>query len=359
MLGGEPDTVLQAGDVIAVSGPRDTLVQLSNAAREVEDRELLSVPVESVDVLVTRKAFDGRQLVELAREPFARGVHLTSIRRGSAGVAIPVLAQTELHRGDIVRIAGTKTHTDRVVAALGYADRPTSVTNMVLVGLGICIGGLIGSLIVPIEGIPITLGTSGGALIAGILLGWCRTVDPRLGNVPQPTLWFMNSVGLNTFIAVIGITSGPTFVAGLQQAGFVPNFRSILALLPKNTIGVYSYSKYVGAIGWRLGVIAIHPDNVFTYIAYTSIDLFEIHTALITCFFVALGSGGETFQKSTLRLSGRNAEPLARELDEAAGAAPAPAREPGSAPVAIDDPLRVHAFSLLGGLSDERPAHAI
>ncbi|MGH7390198.1 MAG: aspartate 4-decarboxylase [Candidatus Rokuibacteriota bacterium] len=44
---------------------------------------------------------------------------------------------------------------------------------------------------------------------------------------------------------------------------FVPDFRSLLGELPHNTIGVYSYSKYFGATGWRLGVIAVHQDNMF------------------------------------------------------------------------------------------------
>ena len=44
---------------------------------------------------------------------------------------------------------------------------------------------------------------------------------------------------------------------------FVEDFRSLLGELPHNTIGVYSYSKYVGCTGWRLGVIAIHEDNIF------------------------------------------------------------------------------------------------
>ncbi|MGO4573355.1 bifunctional aspartate transaminase/aspartate 4-decarboxylase [Microvirga sp. 2TAF3] len=44
---------------------------------------------------------------------------------------------------------------------------------------------------------------------------------------------------------------------------FVKGFRGLLGALPHNTIGVYSYSKYFGCTGWRLGVIAIHQDNVF------------------------------------------------------------------------------------------------
>lgn len=44
---------------------------------------------------------------------------------------------------------------------------------------------------------------------------------------------------------------------------FVPGFRGLLGAFPHNTIGVYSYSKYFGCTGWRLGTIAVHEDNVF------------------------------------------------------------------------------------------------
>jgi aspartate 4-decarboxylase len=44
---------------------------------------------------------------------------------------------------------------------------------------------------------------------------------------------------------------------------FVDNFRSLMADLPFNTLSVYSFSKYFGATGWRLGVIALHQDNVY------------------------------------------------------------------------------------------------
>ena len=44
---------------------------------------------------------------------------------------------------------------------------------------------------------------------------------------------------------------------------FVPGFRSLMGAFPYNTIGVYSYSKYFGCTGWRLGVIAVHEKNLF------------------------------------------------------------------------------------------------
>ena len=66
---------------------------------------------------------------------------------------------------------------------------------------------------------PLTLSTAGGALIAGIVGGWLRSVRPSFGRIPTPTVWFMNSVGLNIFIAIVGISAGPGFVNGLKTQG--------------------------------------------------------------------------------------------------------------------------------------------
>ncbi len=212
-------TVIEAGDVVAVSGRRENIVELFKDGDEVEDKELLDVPAESVDVVITRKGFEGKTLRELADERFTRGVYLQKITRGAVAVEIPVLPESKVYRGDILTLVGTRTHIDDATAALGYADRPSDVTDMIWVGFGIAIGGLLGALELTVRGVPITLSTSGGALIAGLLIGWLRSVHPTFGRVPTPSLWFMNSVGLNLFIAVVGISSGPTFVAGLKEAG--------------------------------------------------------------------------------------------------------------------------------------------
>jgi len=213
------DTVLQVGDVVAVSGRHEAMVEWGNRAEEVADKELLDVPIEAVDVLLTSKRANGRTLLELSKEQVARGVYVTRIRRGAMGVDIPVQAQTKVYHGDIVSVSGSRKHVEAIIAELGFADRPTSVTDMVFVGSGIVLGGLLGAIVVPVDGVPITLSTSGGALVMGLLFGWLRGFMPKLGSVPSATLWFMNSVGLNAFIAVVGITAGPTFIAGLQQVG--------------------------------------------------------------------------------------------------------------------------------------------
>lgn len=213
------DTILSVGDCVAVSGPHDALVYWSNNAEEVSDHDLINIPIETVNVVITNKNMNGQRLGFLAEAEYARGIYINNIHRGSMNVEIPLLSETDIFRGDIINITGSRRNIDKLIGEIGYADRPTDVTSMVLVGGGIFVGGLVGSIVLPIAGIPITLSASGGALIAGLVLGWLRGVTPKIGNVPNATVWFMNTVGLNIFIAVVGISAGPTFIKGLQAAG--------------------------------------------------------------------------------------------------------------------------------------------
>lgn len=215
------DARIEAGDIIAVAGRREVLVNLIGAAaEEIDDRELLTVPVEGVDVYVTSKNADGKTLVELAALPQTRGVFLRRITRGATATDIPILPNTKLERGDIVTIVGRTPDVAASIKFLGYPDRATDIADVAFIGAAIAIGALLGAIVYKIGSVPLTLSTSGGALIAGLFFGWLRSVRPTFGRIPSSTVWFMNSVGLNVFIAVVGISSGPGFVSGLQQLGF-------------------------------------------------------------------------------------------------------------------------------------------
>jgi putative transport protein len=215
------DTVIQAGDIVAIAGRRDVLVNLiGTAAEEVDDRELLAVPAEGLDVYVTSKEVDGKTLTELAGSPWARGIFLRKITRGAIAVDIPILPETKLNQGDIVTLVGRSQDIAVATKRLGRPDRATDVADVAFIGAAIAIGALVGALVWKVGGVPLTLSTSGGALISGLFFGWLRSVRPTFGRIPSPTVWFMNSVGLNVFIAIVGISSGPGFVAGLQKLGF-------------------------------------------------------------------------------------------------------------------------------------------
>jgi putative transport protein len=215
------DTAIEAGDVVAIAGRRDVLVNLiGSTAEEVDDRELLAVPTEGVDVYISSKEVDGKTLAELAQSPWARGVFLRKITRGPTATDIPILPGTQLHRGDIVNLAGRTQDIAAATKILGHPDRATDVADVAFIGAAIAIGALVGAFVWKIGSVPLTLSTSGGALISGLFFGWLRSVRPTFGRIPSSTVWFMNSVGLNVFIAVVGIASGPSFVAGLQKLGF-------------------------------------------------------------------------------------------------------------------------------------------
>ena len=124
ILDATSDTVIQAGDIVAVAGRREVLVNLIGAeAEEVDDRELLAVPIEGVDVYVTSKQVDGKTLAEVAEAPWARGVFLRKITRGATATDIPILPDTQLQRGDIVTLVG---RTKDVAAATKRWAIPTA-----------------------------------------------------------------------------------------------------------------------------------------------------------------------------------------------------------------------------------------
>ena len=241
----DPDTVVQAGDIVAVAGRREVLVNiLGAAAEEVEDRELLAVPAEGVDVYVTSKEVDGKTLAELANTPFARGIFLRRIARGAIATEIPILPDTKLNRGDIVTLVGRTQGIARATKVLGVLDRPTDIADVAFIGGAIAIGALAGAFVYKVGGIPLTLSTAGGALFSGLFFGWLRSVRPTFGRIPSPTVWFMNSVGLNIFIAIVGISSGPAFVAGLQKLGFSLFLWGIVATSVPLFLGMF-VGKYV------------------------------------------------------------------------------------------------------------------
>ena len=216
------DTVIQAGDIVAVAGRRDVLVESDRRRQreEVDDRELLAVPIEGVDVYVTSKEVDGKTLAELAHVCRERAA--CSCGRSPAARPQPIsrfCRTRKLQRGDIVTLVGRTQDIAAATKMLGYPDRATDVADVAFIGAAIAIGALLGAIVYKVGSVPLTLSTSGGALISGLFFGWLRSVRPTFGRIPSSTVWFMNSVGLNVFIAVVGIASGPGFVAGLQERG--------------------------------------------------------------------------------------------------------------------------------------------
>jgi putative transport protein len=216
-----PATVLHENDVLAVVAQRELLLEHHDMiGPEVDDREVLQFDAEVLDVVVTDREVIGktfREIVESPRGSMTRGVFLRKLTR--LDQEIPVTAGLELNRGDVLHVVGSKRNVERVVQLFGYADRVSDRSNMVLLALGIALGALVGTLSLKVGRIPLSLSTSGGALLGGLVCGYLRSVHRTFGRIPGPALWVFNNVGLTAFIAVVGITAGPSFFSGLKSSG--------------------------------------------------------------------------------------------------------------------------------------------
>jgi putative transport protein len=275
-----PESVLQAGDVVAVAARRQVFVRGALVAEEIEDRELLDFPVVSLDVVLTNRALADRPLEALAEE-HGRGVILLALMR--AGEDIPFGPATTLNRGDLLRLAGAKPDVERVGTMLGYIERPSSETDVVFVGLGIVLGGLVGLLTVTVGSLPLNLTASGGALVMGLVFGYLRALRPTFGRIPDPALWVFDTIGLAVFIGCVGLGAGPGFVEGLRTAGpsllvvgflvaSVPHLTALLFgrhVLKMNPVILFGACAGAGTVTAALRAIQDEADSKLPVLGYT------------------------------------------------------------------------------------------
>lgn len=238
----EPGLKVRKGDIIVLGGIRETIIDEAGwIGPEVTDHELLNFATENLPVTVSKSGAAGLTLGELKHEPYMRGVMIHKILRNE--MALPLRNNVRLEKGDIVTLVGLPQDVSLAVPEIGYSDRATGETDMVFIGLGIAIGCFIGALVIHLGGIPISLSTSGGAMLAGLVMGWLRSKRPTFGHIPRPVIWFMDNAGLNLFIAVVGLSAGPSFVSGLKEVGVELFFIGIVCTTLPLILSIYIGNK--------------------------------------------------------------------------------------------------------------------
>lgn len=295
------DTVINRGDTVALAGRREMIVaDIQWLGREVPGVDLLNFPVEDVDVTVSRHC-DVKTIRDLFENKWMDGVDIKSIKRND--IPLNPLEQTVIKPGDILELVGLKKNLDRAAKEIGYADPRTLATDFVFVGLGILLGGLLGALAIKIGNVPVSLGASGGALVSGLVLGWLRAKRPVYGAIPKASLWVFNNLGLNMYIAVIGIASGPSFVSSFAEVGpkifiaglivtLVPLFLAIIIghklfkFHPAVTLGCCAGARKttagLGAVQERLGSSVPALGYTITYaVSNTLLIIFGIVLVLL------------------------------------------------------------------------------
>jgi putative transport protein len=235
-----PTTVLEAGDTVAVLGRTEALINLlASSSTEATDPELLEIPVASYGLYVTNKKVVGKTLRELAEGiDESRGVLLRGITRG--GQAIPIGIGTIVERGDNLQVTGSEAAVERLAPLVGRVINPTEESDFVVLGIAIFLGVLIGGILtIPIGRMRIALGTSVGTLLAGVLVGWLRSVKPWFGRMPDAAISFMKSIGLAAFVAMVGLKAGPIFINAVKEYGYILFLGGIVVTLVPLIAGLF------------------------------------------------------------------------------------------------------------------------
>jgi putative transport protein len=236
------DTVLKENDRVSVLGPLEGHELMEEMlGPEILDKELLTVPVKTYDVVVTHTDAVGKSLGEL--HYLARyGSFVTKVSRSH--VDLPIEVSTVLEKGDIVRITGVKDRLEALIKRLGHVERNIIQTDLMTFAFGIAVGLFIGKISFKVGDLSIGLGTAGGLLITGILIGFLRSIHPTFGRVPPPARWLLMELGLLFFMAGIGLKAGQGIVQALLTVGPVL-FLSGIAVTTIPVIVGFLFGKYV------------------------------------------------------------------------------------------------------------------
>jgi putative transport protein len=231
-----PDTVLQVGDLVAAVA---NLEEHQRAAQvlgsEVLDPDLIDFRIDAQEIVVTNHEIIGTPLRELDF-PGKFGCFATSISRAQINL-VPLDPRTALQRGDVLRVAGERSRIAQLAQKLGYVEREVDTTDLVTLSLGVTAGLLAGLVVVKVGGLSIGLGSAGGLLSAGILIGFLRSLNPTFGRVPPAASSVLMDLGLMFFMVGVGIQAGGGVMAALQSVGPVVIAGGICVTLAPPLVG--------------------------------------------------------------------------------------------------------------------------
>lgn len=225
--------VLQKGDVVSMVAHVGRFISeaQSRIGPEVSVEQSLKADLEVADLVITRKEFDGmtaQEATERVRKALSPGVerpgrlfHAVAVIRD--GEKIPVWPGLQITRGDILRIMGQRSRINDVGKLVGATVRHTTESDIFTLALGMAIGYVVGTLRVTIGHIPFSLGAPAGVMLAGIAISALRSRNPLFGGpVSEGARSLLQALGLDVFIAVVAINSGPN-VAAAFAGGYVSN----------------------------------------------------------------------------------------------------------------------------------------
>lgn len=219
-------TILQKDDTILVVGNIKNFAAFADKEPKMAELDANNFPLnlKRVTVLLT-KVYNQHAMEKMLQN----GVIIDKAKHDGKDVT----DWTSLTAGDDVTIVGPENYLNNAIKTLGYEKVAGTKTDVSYMSIGIFLGILLGAIVITIHTIPLTLGSGGGALFAGLYFGWLQQKHPNIGVIPPSTRWLLKSLGLNLFIAVVGLQAGSGFVTALKEMGWLVFVIGILvSILP-------------------------------------------------------------------------------------------------------------------------------
>ena len=230
------DVQLLEGDTVTIIGLLDAVLHFeAPGMKETDDSEALKLDVIKQEIVLTNHFS-----LDVIKHLSENGIVISERKRDNN-----VLSEDQALKAlDHLTLVGPKALIAKVVKKLGYVKDTGTETDVSFISMGLVVGLLIGAISFVVSGIPITLGSGGGALIGGLLFGYYQDKHSNYGLMPKATRWFCKSVGLNLFIAIVGLTSGASFLSALQSMGVKVLLIGVLVTILPHIASVY-FGKFV------------------------------------------------------------------------------------------------------------------
>jgi putative transport protein len=142
-------------------------------------------------------------------------------------------------------VHGLHSNIDAAAQTLGQVERDSIQTDLLTFSLGIAVGVLLGLLSVTVAGVPIGLGSAGGLLAAGLIIGFARSIRPTFGRLPDAARWILMELGLLIFMTGVGLRAGSDIVEKFSETGLQLVVAGVLVTCVPVFVGYFFGRKFL------------------------------------------------------------------------------------------------------------------
>ena len=210
---------LRVDDIVEITGSREYFTDvISKIAKETYPDIDTIMRQDSAQAVVTNSNVVGMKLsdIELSKN---FGLFLLEVRR--EGKVIFDEHTLILKEGDLLNIIGPPSQIEAFGSYIGHVARDGIESDIVSLSFGIVAGLFIGALSIKLGDVSFGLGSAGGLLVAGLFIGYRRSIKPTFGQLPEATRWFLMEFGLLLFMAGVGLRAGSSILSALSEHGFI------------------------------------------------------------------------------------------------------------------------------------------